>query len=77
MGLESILNHELTTYPASLFENSYVMRKADKPQLAHAIKEICGLSKEPEEFSNDPEGAQYILDGGSLLHSLSWQIAET
>ena len=53
------------------------MRKADKPQLAHAIKEICGLSKEPEEFSNDPEGAQYILDGGSLLHSLSWQIAET
>ena len=37
MNLEDIMCYELCAYPPALFESRSILRKPDKPQLAHAI----------------------------------------
>lgn len=31
------MKNELSVYPTSLFDDNHILRKGDKPQLAHAI----------------------------------------
>ena len=76
MNLADVLNYELFAYPPALFELRTLLRKADKPQLAHAILKKCGnlcTADVPETQAN----VQYVLDGGSLLHRVPWKPGDT
>ena len=39
LSLEEVLTYELSPYPPALFEARNILRKADKPQLAQAIRD--------------------------------------
>lgn len=79
LSMDDILKHELNTYPPALFEAIGVMRKADKPQLAHSIYEHCS-SVEVTASGDSPSipiTEHYVLDGGSLLHRLHWNVGSS
>ena len=78
LSLEDVMGYELSPYPPSLFESKNILRKADKPQLAHAITEHCNKQHPSGKMSDDiPETERYVLDGGSLLHKLKWKKGDT
>ena len=61
--------YELSPFPPALFEAGNIFRKADKPQLAHAI---CDHASDAI-LDTVPETDHYVLDGGSLLHRIPWK----
>ncbi len=63
----------MNSFPPTLFEENEIFRKADKPQLAHAVTEF--LSKKSDKTIRDliPPTEHYVLDGGSLIHRLPWK----
>src|SRR6218665_2835668 len=67
------MSYELSHFPPALFDSINVFRKADKPQLAHAISEHArdGI------LYLVPETQKYVLDGGSLLHRILWRKGES
>lgn len=68
----SFFKYELCTYPAALFDRSSLPWEANKPALADALWKLV---KNENEILPDP--VHYVLDGGSLLHRLSWKQGET
>ena len=72
LSLEEVLTYELSPYPPALFETRNILRKADKPQLAQAIRDHAADLSSEAVMNSIPETDCYILDGGSLLHRLSW-----
>ena len=72
LSLEEVLAFELSSYPPALFETRYILRKADKPQLAQAIREYANGISSQAVMDTAPPTDYYVLDGGSLLHRLSW-----
>src|SRR6267154_1638582 len=68
-----IFKCELCSYPASLFDDSLLPRKANKPALANAmwVKVEEGSKGRAETAVSDP---LYVLDGGALLHRLPWSL---
>ena len=76
MNLEDIMCYELCAYPPALFESRSILRKPDKPQLAHAIIKYIN-SLHLEDIQEMQCTNQYVLDGGSLLHHLPWHKDET
>ena len=76
MNLEDIMCYELCAYPPALVESRSILRKPDKPQLAHAIIKYIN-SLHLEEIQEIQCTNQYVLDGGSLLHRLPWHKDET
>ena len=66
--VEDLFSYELCEHPSSLFDTSGLLREANKPSLAKAIWEhgICGVDQVTQD------NVQYILDGGSLIHRISW-----
>ena len=73
LSLEEVLTFELSPYPPALFETRNILRKADKPQLAQAIRyHAVDLSSEAL-MNYIPKTDCYVLDGGSLLHCLPWK----
>ena len=73
VSLEGSLEYELCPYPPALFEAKDTLRKADKPALLHAIYSFDTREKD----KNAPRTDHYVLDGGSLLHRLSWKNGDT
>ena len=70
-SLDDVLQHEMTSYPPSLFENVNMFRPANKSQLSDGLLKM--LSTEHIIREELPEGYNhYVLDGGSLLHRLHW-----
>ena len=67
--LEEIFKHELTALPSSLFDDSGFMRGSSKHLLA---KHLWDASEGCKQQMLRTEDAHYILDGGSLIHQLSW-----
>lgn len=53
------------------------MRKADKSQLAHAILKYSSNCSSSDELGTTKPTDRYILDGGSLLHRISWNNSDT
>ena len=64
------MRYELSSLRPALFEAKHVFRKADKPQLAHAIRDHASDAM----LDGVPESTPHVLDGGSLLHSVPWQL---
>ena len=67
--LEEIFKHELTALPSSLFDDSGFLRGSSKQLLA---KHLWDASEGCKQQMLRTEDAHYILDGGSLIHQLSW-----
>jgi len=73
-SLDELFKYELSTHPPALFNKKGLLLEPNKPQLADAFartisKEEMAQSSEKPEFS--------VLDGGSLLHRLSWEKGAT
>ncbi len=69
LALEEVMRYELSPFPPALFEARDIFRKADKPQLAHAICEHASDAI----LQSVPETESHVLDGGSLLHRIPWK----
>ena len=77
LSLGEVLSYKLSPFPPALFEARNVHRKADKPQLAQAIRyHATDLSSEAV-MNPLPETDCYVLDGGSLLHRLPWKTGDS
>ena len=69
--LEEVVKCKLSPHPPSLFEGKNLLQKLDKAPLLHAVRSH-------ETSSNDaillvfPKTAQYVLEGCSLIHRLTW-----
>ena len=73
LSLEEVLTYELSPYPPALFEARNILRKADKPQLAKAIRDHAADLSSEAVMNSIPKTDCYVLDGGSLLHRLPWK----
>ena len=63
------MRYELSPFPPAPFESRDIFRKADKPQLAHAICENASDAI----LQSVPEKESHVLDGDSLLHRIPWK----
>ena len=70
--LDEVIEYELNPFPPSVFEVKNLLRKADKPQLAHTLADHCRIVERESIKDTKPLTECYVLDGGSLLHRLSW-----
>ena len=70
--LPTTFTYELTTYPTALFETVDLLLEPQKSSLAD---EIWSMTK--ANSATLPEGAQVVLDGGSLLHRIVWNRGST
>ena len=74
LSLEEVLTYELSSYPPALIETRNILQKADKPQLAQAIRDhAADLSLSEAVVNSIPKTDCYVLDGDSLLHRLPWK----
>ncbi|KAK4304743.1 hypothetical protein Pmani_023319 [Petrolisthes manimaculis] len=69
LALEEVMHYELSPFLPALFEARDIFRKADKPQLAHAI---CDHASDAI-LQSVLETECHVLDGGSLLHQVPWK----
>ena len=70
--LQQLLTYELTTYPTALFETVDLLFEPQKSSLAD---DMWNMTK--ANSATLPEGAQFVLDGGSLLHRIIWNRGST
>ncbi|KAK3750311.1 hypothetical protein QZH41_001771 [Actinostola sp. cb2023] len=63
----SFFEYEMSSYPAALFDTSLLLRKADKPALADALWKMTESVQTP-----CLREAHYVLDGGALIHRVTW-----
>jgi len=73
LSLEEVLTYELSPYPPALFETRNILRKADKLQLAQAIRDHAADLSSEAVMNSIPKTDCYVLDGDSLLHHLPWK----
>lgn len=73
LSLEDVMSYELSPFPPSLFEAKEIFRKADKPQLAHAVAEFSSKESDKTVMDTIPSTEHYVLDGGSLVHRVPWK----
>ena len=74
LTLQDIMDYELCSYPPALFDAKHAFLKADKPQLAEALRDFVSKSSSNAVITDStPESEHFVLDGGSLLHCLSWK----
>ena len=66
VDLESIFKHELSPYPAALFQSLIFPRSAKKPKL------IEGLLQFAVYADSTAKDSFYVHDGGALLQKLKW-----
>ena len=67
------MSYELCSFPATLFEGKDILRKANKPQLAHAVTDFLMQKSSQTVLESIPPTEHYVLDGGSLVHCLPWK----
>ena len=63
--------YELCNYPPALFESPNFLQQAQKFILADKLWSLTSTSS-PEINAPNYNAAQYVLDGGALLHRISW-----
>ena len=63
--MEQYMDYELSASPPSLFDSGG-MRKTEKSVLGAVLKSSTG------HFSEPPENAKFVIDGGHLLYVVVW-----
>ena len=71
-NLFEVFEYELCNYPPSLFENRTTLRLATKSALADALWKLM-----PPDTTSPSGNVQYVLDGGALLHRITWRLGTT
>ena len=69
--MTSYFEYELTPEPTSLFKDRF-MRKPNKALLGKALTKTSSTT-----HSEMAEATNYVLDGGALLHKVSWKVPST
>ena len=69
--MNEVFAHELCSYPPILFEIIDVLLTSNKSQLADAIW------NQVTDVASPPENVHHVLDGGALLHRISWPRGES
>ena len=69
------MSFELSLNPMSLFEGKGILRQADKPKLAEALRNHVKTIS--DSVVTVPVTEHIVLDGGSLLHRLKWKEGST
>ena len=72
LDLETAFTYELYTFPPALIESDGLLREANKLQIANSIWSSIG-----PDVASLPDSVSYVLDGGSLLHRISWAKGQT
>ena len=68
-SVEEFISYKLSQYSPSLFESSFLLRKANEAQLADAIRNhVRQSSSEAVITDYKPDCEHFVLDAGSLLH---------
>ena len=70
--LESALAYELCTFLKALFGTPDLFHEAKKSTLADTIWTSAKLKS-----ASLPEAAQFVIDGGALLHRIPWKCGST
>ena len=66
--LGEIFKHEICSYLAALFDTPFTLRAPQKATLADTV-----WAQLSADGKSGPTGSvQYVLDGGALLHRVSW-----
>ena len=72
--MKNVMLYEMCSFPPSIYETPFLLRKADKASLAKAIKKHFNDVNENCSLVNDtPDCYYYVLDGGSLIHRIPWK----
>jgi len=71
---QDLFRYEMCSYPPSLFDETLLPRQANKPALADAIWDQ--VNKDCHDVSC-PQGSEYVLDGGALIHRVPWSNGQT
>ena len=69
--LDEVMKYEHSPYPSSLFEAKYSLWEPHNAQLLDGIQSHV-TSSDDALLQSNPTTDNYILDGGSLLHRLTW-----
>ena len=77
LRINDVMSYELCLYPMSLFDGKGLLRQADKPQLAAAIRNYVKTKSDSGVQQTVPITEHNVLDGESLLHSLKWKEGRT
>ena len=72
LDLETAFTYELCTFPPAFTESDGLLREANKPQIANSIWSSIG-----PDVASLPDSVSYVLDGGFLLHRISWAKGQT
>lgn len=72
--LEQVLHHEMCSYPPALFENPFGLRSGDKSSLINAI---ANKVSSEHYHAKPPENSNVVIDGGALLHRVTWPRGNT
>ena len=70
---KDIFSFELCSFPASLFESALLPRLAHKAALAeHLWTLLSDQNVKDTKFELSEEFIRFVIDGGALLHKLTW-----
>ena len=75
--LDDVVRYELSTFPPTLFENSFMPREAQKYVLMTDIENYSNTKEIKGVCYSKPDTDLFVLDGGSLLHRISWKKKQT
>ena len=64
---KALFRFELCSYPSALFDDTLMPRAAQKAVLANAIR-----TRLPPDIAGPTGEVQHVLDGGALLHRITW-----
>ena len=71
IGYEDCKGYELCAYQPALFKSSTMLLKADKPQITKTVTEF--IKRQTNELGTTENIEMHVIDGGSLLHKVSWE----
>ncbi|GFR71528.1 hypothetical protein ElyMa_002096100 [Elysia marginata] len=77
LDLPSVFKYELSCTPAALFDPPGLLRQADKAKLVDALVVLSTFKESEQNVAGETIDREYVLDGGSLLHSISWRRGDT
>ena len=73
-NMHDLFSYELCSYPPSLFESNGLPLSASKAQLGDALWD---LAKDVQELIPPCTKWHYVLDGGALIHRVTWPSGST
>ena len=68
--VNELSKYELSAYPTSIFENTAMLREADKAPFAKIIRSFVVENIQPFVHSTTHH---FVLDGGSLMYRVPWR----